>query len=447
MSSGSSRWMTLMSLAIELGRVVREADDVAAIADAAHLSPREQHVAVVRDVVLLLVRAVEAVGIDVLEADEHALDPGRSGLFDEARNLVAHRVDLDHEAGVQALLAQRDQPVEDRLPVPVAREIVVGDEEVAHAVGVVGAHDPLDVVGGPVARLAPLDVDDRAEGAEERTAPARVEARDHAERPADLFARQVGGCRSVEARQVVEEIVDRLQRSRGGVGEHVGEAPLRLPGEQGDSEVERLFQRIRRLGQHGEATRDVEAADADRNARRAQGTRDVHDARKLVRLHADETDEPPSARLGDLVGDAVGPDAGIGLVNGKDLDVHVGERPGFDGGVRDAVKAGERVGRQGRPEPLDDVAVVVVVRRLDQKEQEPAAVGGVRHGVVSSKDGSSGLVIVGRRKLLKRPPALAGRAIGYNRGKSGSDSFGAEGANPVAPAFCRRGFGPVRNLR
>ena len=43
--------------------------------------------------------------------------------------------------------AHRDQPVEDRLPVLVAREIVVGDEEMVDAVGEIGAHDALDVVG------------------------------------------------------------------------------------------------------------------------------------------------------------------------------------------------------------------------------------------------------------------------------------------------------------
>jgi hypothetical protein len=40
-----------------------------------------------------------------------------------------------------------DQPVEDRLPVLVAREIVVGDEEAAQSLRVVDPHDLLDVVG------------------------------------------------------------------------------------------------------------------------------------------------------------------------------------------------------------------------------------------------------------------------------------------------------------
>jgi uncharacterized surface protein with fasciclin (FAS1) repeats len=59
---------------------------------------------------------------------------------------------------------------------------------------------------------------------------------------------------------------------------------------------ERYVQRLRgfdvawQLGQHRDAAGNVEAADADRQARGDEGPRQVHDARKLVRLHADEAD-------------------------------------------------------------------------------------------------------------------------------------------------------------
>ena len=55
----------------------------------------------------------------------------RAALLDEVRNLVAPGVDLDGEPDrLDPLdLAQMDDPVEDRLPVLVAGEIVVGDEE------------------------------------------------------------------------------------------------------------------------------------------------------------------------------------------------------------------------------------------------------------------------------------------------------------------------------
>ena len=49
----------------------------------------------------------------------------------------------------------RVEPVEDRLPVAVAGEIVVRDEEMADALSGVVAHAALDVIGRAVARLRP----------------------------------------------------------------------------------------------------------------------------------------------------------------------------------------------------------------------------------------------------------------------------------------------------
>ena len=107
------------------------------------LAPLEQEFAIVGNVVLLLLRRRQIVGIDVLQPDEHPLDARRHRLLDEAGNLVAGRVDLDDEARVDALLAQFDQPVEDQFPVAIAGEIVVGNEEVADAVGDIDPHQEL----------------------------------------------------------------------------------------------------------------------------------------------------------------------------------------------------------------------------------------------------------------------------------------------------------------
>ena len=82
---------------------------------------------------------------------------------------------MRREIGAVALV-DLDQPVEDLLPVLVAGEIVVGDEEAPEPVREVGAHDLLHVVGGAAARLSALHVDDGAEGALERAAAAGVEA-------------------------------------------------------------------------------------------------------------------------------------------------------------------------------------------------------------------------------------------------------------------------------
>ena len=183
------------------GRVGRKTDDEARPGHHLLLSPGLQHDPVLPDLVLPLLRALERLRIDALEPDEHLVAAGPRRLLDEARNLVAERVDLKDELDRNALgLPELDQAVEDRLPVAVAGEIVVGDEIMGDALGVVGAHDRLDVVGGAVARLAALDIDDRAEAALERAAAPGVEARVMADDPPDHFLRQHGDRRRLHAR-------------------------------------------------------------------------------------------------------------------------------------------------------------------------------------------------------------------------------------------------------
>ena len=344
------------------------------------LAPLEQKLAVVRDVVLLLLRRAQIVGIDVLKPDEHPLDASSHRLLDETRDLVARRVDLDDEAGVDALLAQRDQPVEDRLPVAVASQIVVGDEKVANAVRDIDAHQRFDVVGAAIARLAALNVDDGAERAQERTAASGVEARDHAERAPDALRRHVRPRRAFEPGKVVQIVVDRLELARGGVAQHFVEPPLRLARVKRNAEVERVIERLRPLRQHRQASGDVEAADDDWHSGRPHRACAVHHPRVLIRLHPDEADHPEPAVIFDLADDLVRPDAGIGLVNGEDLDVHVLAKDlVFHAFLGDAEQAGERVGRQRRLPPLDDIALVVVMRRLDEKKQKSSAIGDIRH--------------------------------------------------------------------
>ena len=170
-----------MSRRIDFRRIAGKAEDIAGIGETAGLLPRQQHLAIFGDAVLLLLGADEIGRIDVFQADEHAPDAGARRLLDEMRNAVAERVDLDDEGAIAAPdLAQKDQPVEDRLPILVAGEIVVGDEEAVDALGEIGAHDRFDVVGAAVARFAALHVDDGAERALERAAAPGVETGDGA---------------------------------------------------------------------------------------------------------------------------------------------------------------------------------------------------------------------------------------------------------------------------
>jgi hypothetical protein len=159
-----------------LRRVARKTEDVAGIGDDPLGPPGEKHLAVFVHTVLLFLRLQQIVGVDVFEPDEQALAAGARRLLDEIRDAVAERVDLNDELQFEPVaLAHLDQPVEDRLPVPIAREIVVGDEEAEDTLREVGAHQALDIVGVAPARLAALHIDDRAKAALERAAAAGVE--------------------------------------------------------------------------------------------------------------------------------------------------------------------------------------------------------------------------------------------------------------------------------
>src|SRR5204863_9207855 len=163
-------------------------------------------------------------------------------LVDEVRDPVAQGVDLDGEVGLQPLLlAKLYEAVEEFLPVAVAGEIVVGDEEGLYSLGDILAHDLLEVVGGAEAALASLDVDDRAEAALERAASAEIEARPLAGIPLERFLRHPGEGHAGDARKVLEVVVDGLQLAFPGVEEQGVEPPLLgLPGEQGAADVEGL---------------------------------------------------------------------------------------------------------------------------------------------------------------------------------------------------------------
>ena len=116
----------------------------------------------------------------------------------------------------------------------------------------------------------------------------------------------------------------------------------------------------------------MESADHHGDARRPELARKIKGARKLVRLNPDEPDKsaarslyPPGRRL-DV-------DDRVALVTGFDLDVDVGaESPLLGASGQEPVDAGKAVRRDGGEAPLDDIAVIVVMRRLDQNDREPA---------------------------------------------------------------------------
>jgi hypothetical protein len=171
--------------------------------------------------------------------------------------------------------SQFDDPVEDRFPVLVAREIVVGDEEAVDALFEILAQDALDVVGTAAARFAALHVDNGAERALERTAAAGVESGDVADGLAHRISRQKRRHRVFERREVIDVIVDRLERTGGGIAHYFFHAAFRLAREQRHAHVERLLQIGADGIEHRQHAGNVEAADDHCNPGLAQRLGDV----------------------------------------------------------------------------------------------------------------------------------------------------------------------------
>jgi hypothetical protein len=86
----------------------------------------------------------------------------------------------------------------------------------------------------------------------------------------------------------------------------------------------------------------------------------------LVRLHADQGNQAKIA-IAAIPGDERRHiDASVGLVDGIDFDFDLGpQHLTRDAIGRNAVNGGKGIGRNHRAPPADDVAIVVVMRRLD----------------------------------------------------------------------------------
>ena len=117
----------------------------------------------------------------------------------------------------------------------------------------------------------------------------------------------------------------------------------------------------------------MEAAHRDRDTGGADRPRNVERAGILVRLHADETEQAEVAVFAEAADQLRDIHAGVGFIDHVDIDRNIGtEHLAFRGVEREAVNRSERVGRDQRPPPADHIAVVVIMRRFDQDELEPA---------------------------------------------------------------------------
>lgn len=281
-----------------LGSVIGEAEDVTAIGRDLLLLPGQEHRAVVGDFVLFLAGCLQTVRMDVFQADEDPRDPGAARLVDEAGQGVGQGVDLDGEGELDPqLFAYRDDAIEDRLPIAVTGEVVIGDEVLADAMSQIGAQQTLDVVRRTVTRLASLDIDDGAEATGEGTATPGVEGSGHRGIAAHDLGRQERQGLAVEFRQIGHVIVDRLQTALMGRAQQIREMVLGFAGEERDAQIQRLVQLGRPLGQHRQTAADMEATDGDLDTGGAEAACQVQGPWKLVGLNTHETDESMTDRL------------------------------------------------------------------------------------------------------------------------------------------------------
>ncbi len=106
-------------------------------------------------------------------------------------------------------------------------------------------------------------------------------------------------------------------------------------------------------------------------------------AGKLVRLHADQTNQA-CACLFDLTCDALAIDDRVALVDGNDVNFDI--RPEYSGVRRmahETVNTGQAVGRDQGAAPLNHIAVVVVARRLDQEYFKSAPAHDIAFGNIA----------------------------------------------------------------
>ena len=106
----------------------------------------------------------------------------------------------------------------------------------------------------------------------------------------------------------------------------------------------------------------MKTADADREAGREERASEIDRARKLVGLHADQADQRSAALLADQ-DDAFRPNAAVGLVICMQANFDIRSQHLAAAGVfSERVQASKRIGRNGGADPLDRIAVVIIVR-------------------------------------------------------------------------------------
>src|SRR3989338_8776416 len=111
--------------------------------------------------------------------------------------------------------------------------------------------------------------------------------------------------------------------------------------------------------------------DAHLHALGAELTSQIHPPRVLIALDADQRPQAPTIRWPDQLDNPLDPDARVGLIKGVEPNVHIAaEHVATSALEGEAIQDGEGVGGNRGANPLDDVAIVIIMRWLDHDNIE-----------------------------------------------------------------------------
>src|SRR6516165_7666571 len=189
---------------------------------------------------------------------------------------------------------------------------------------------------------------------------------------------------------IIEEIIDWLERSICCCAQNLVATTLEFTRKQRNAHVDRFLQIWLQSGQHCETAGHMEATNGHRNTSVAERAREIQRARILVSLHSGEYDKPESAMPAESLYDLVRPYARSDFIDNRNVDRNIGPECLARGGILEqTVENGERVRGYDRTNPLNDVTLVVIVGRLDQRQLKSSASwrGAKKHPVPSHPAG------------------------------------------------------------
>ena len=149
--------------------------------------------------------------MNILQSDEHISDAGAFGFLDKTRDFVTLGIHLNGGRDIQLfLLPKLDQFVEDRLPILISGEIVVGNEKPFDTLLIARPNQAGDILRTSSPGFLPLDVNDRTEAALEGAAASGIKTGIFTKIIAHLAVGQGGHRGALQGGKVLQEIIDGL---------------------------------------------------------------------------------------------------------------------------------------------------------------------------------------------------------------------------------------------